>query len=320
MKHCAGSIDVTALQVALESIVYSPDKASAMGRRSPERINQWSFEEDICGLREAFHHVAGLPLASLRRQVKLSARKVSTENSNRKPSSYDYESEKRVLTLVNPVRWRHAIRGLPGVNRFIDLSLAIENWWFDLYHNVDTSPQLLDQEHRGWPEDKVNFHYVPIRPKCARRVLRSLPLENHSEYTFIDFGSGKGRMLLIAAGLGFRQLCGIELREELHDQACRNFRQCNNVNGCRMESIHVDAGDYNFPDERLVLFFFNPFGSEVMAKVFRNLLGSLDRRFRDVWVILHDPTCSYIADRTPQLNLEVAENGYRLYRSIPAQG
>jgi hypothetical protein len=28
-----------------------------------ERINRWSFEEDIRGIREALHHVAGLPLA-----------------------------------------------------------------------------------------------------------------------------------------------------------------------------------------------------------------------------------------------------------------
>jgi hypothetical protein len=34
----------------------------AMGCRGLARINKWSYEEDIRGLREALNHVAGLPL------------------------------------------------------------------------------------------------------------------------------------------------------------------------------------------------------------------------------------------------------------------
>jgi predicted RNA methylase len=205
---------------------------------------------------------------------------------------------------------------MPGVQRAIDVNVVLEDRWFDFYHNVDTVSQLHEQQNRGWPEDKVNFHYLPIRPKCARRVLRHLPVEGRGEYTFIDFGSGKGRALLVAAGLGFRQLRGIELRKELHDQACKNFRQRRKLRNCSMESINMDAADYEFPNEKLVLFFFNPFGSEVMTKVVGKLSTSLDRSFRDVWVVLHDPTCAYIADRAAQLKLEVAHNGYRIYRSV----
>ena len=48
-----------------------------MGRRSLERINHWSFEEDIRGLREALHQVAGLSLASTSPAVELSAAAVA---------------------------------------------------------------------------------------------------------------------------------------------------------------------------------------------------------------------------------------------------
>lgn len=54
--------DVLALGKALESMLGDPDLRQQMGRRSLERINQWSFEEDIRGLRAALHHVAGLPI------------------------------------------------------------------------------------------------------------------------------------------------------------------------------------------------------------------------------------------------------------------
>jgi predicted RNA methylase len=226
------------------------------------------------------------------------------------------QSEQTKRAFRDAVSWRQAIKRMPGVQQAINLNVVIEDRWFDFYHNVDTASQLHEQQNRGWPEDKVNFHYLPIRPKCARRVLRHLPVEGRGEYTCIDFGSGKGRALLVAAGLGFRQLRGIELRKELHDQACENFRQCRNVRTCSMESINMDATEYEFPNEKLVLFFFNPFGSEVMAKVIRKLSESLSHACRDVWVVLHDPTCARIADEAIHLKLEVAQNGYRIYRSV----
>ena len=55
--------DVLALRSTLESLLGNPETLRMMGRRSLERINQWSFEEDIRGLRQALHHIAGLPIA-----------------------------------------------------------------------------------------------------------------------------------------------------------------------------------------------------------------------------------------------------------------
>jgi glycosyltransferase involved in cell wall biosynthesis len=54
--------NVTALRAALESVLGDAESRQEMGRRSLERINQWSFEEDIRGLREALNHAVGLPL------------------------------------------------------------------------------------------------------------------------------------------------------------------------------------------------------------------------------------------------------------------
>jgi glycosyltransferase involved in cell wall biosynthesis len=54
--------NVTALRSALESVLGNPKVRREMGCRSLERINQWSFEEDIRGLRKALSHVADLPL------------------------------------------------------------------------------------------------------------------------------------------------------------------------------------------------------------------------------------------------------------------
>jgi glycosyltransferase involved in cell wall biosynthesis len=49
--------DVDALARALERVL-EPGVAEAMGQRAFERIQSWSFEEDVCGLRQALAEVA----------------------------------------------------------------------------------------------------------------------------------------------------------------------------------------------------------------------------------------------------------------------
>lgn len=57
--------NVEALRAAIENVIGNGRGRCEMGQRSLERINQWSFEEDIRGLREALNQVAGLPLSSI---------------------------------------------------------------------------------------------------------------------------------------------------------------------------------------------------------------------------------------------------------------
>jgi glycosyltransferase involved in cell wall biosynthesis len=55
--------DVLALRSAIESLLGDGRLRNALGRRGLERIKLWSFEDDIRGLRQALHCVAGLPLS-----------------------------------------------------------------------------------------------------------------------------------------------------------------------------------------------------------------------------------------------------------------
>jgi glycosyltransferase involved in cell wall biosynthesis len=57
--------NVEALRAAIVSVLGDDKGRLEMGQRSLERINQWSFEEDIRGLRQALHYVAGLPLSPI---------------------------------------------------------------------------------------------------------------------------------------------------------------------------------------------------------------------------------------------------------------
>jgi glycosyltransferase involved in cell wall biosynthesis len=53
--------DVDGLTSALRRVLDPPGAAGKMGERALERMRNWSFEEDLQGLRAALAHVTGRP-------------------------------------------------------------------------------------------------------------------------------------------------------------------------------------------------------------------------------------------------------------------
>ncbi len=189
--------------------------------------------------------------------------------------------------------------------------------WFDFRYGTETTADRVDQTRKGWETDPDNHTYLATRPKCVRRAFSALPVKDLRDYTFIDFGLGKGRALLMAADLQFKSLIGIELRKELHDKALQNFNNRRKVRSSRIESLNINALDYEYPDGNLVLYFSNPFGEQVLRSVLDNLGQSLASNPRDVIVVfaMFVPEFKHKADTMPFLSLEEAGHGYRVYRS-----
>lgn len=167
----------------------------------------------------------------------------------------------------------------------------VEGLWFDARRQVKTAGYVPLAELTLKGTGQTGYDYQPVRPSVGRQALARLPIQNFEEYTFLDLGSGKGRMLLVAAEFPFQKIRGIEFAIELHKQAERNIahyrysrQRCTDL-----ESINVDALDYVFPDSKLILFFFNPFSPEILRKIFLNLERSLAQRPRPVFVIMAYP-------------------------------
>jgi SAM-dependent methyltransferase len=161
--------------------------------------------------------------------------------------------------------------------------MSAEARWYDWRHNVET--RVGQSEHlRDW---NYNFPYLPIRPPAARRVVRSLPIGNYSDYTFIDIGSGKGRMLLLASEFPFRKIVGVEMREDLHAQALENVRRFRQpkLKCSQIECILEDATRYDFPVGKLVVYLFNPFSADVLSQVLRRLDESAEQHPREIVLV-----------------------------------
>jgi SAM-dependent methyltransferase len=122
---------------------------------------------------------------------------------------------------------------------------------------------------------------------------------NASKFTFIDFGSGNGRVLLIAAGLPFRAVVGIEFSRELHETAVQNINRFPShlISAGTVTSRCADAASFPLPPSDLVCYFHNPFGPAVLSKVVARLEAHRDSGYR-IWVIYLDPRHREIFERT----------------------
>lgn len=106
----------------------------------------------------------------------------------------------------------------------------------------------------------------------------------------IDFGCGKGRVLVVAAYYGFNKITGIEFAKELCDIATRNIIPLKQkFQHSNITVKHINAVDYEIENDSNVFFFFNPFNHVVMLAVIKNILRSLKINPREVFVVYVNP-------------------------------
>jgi hypothetical protein len=132
--------------------------------------------------------------------------------------------------------------------------------------------------------------YHPSHPKFLFEAVGALQID-FEKHTFVDLGSGKGRVILVASEFPFREVVGVEFARELHEVACENVRSYRSASQkCKaVRTLHADASDFEFPTTPLVLFLFNPFGRSVFRTVLHNLQRSIDKHPREVIVMYAAP-------------------------------
>ena len=169
--------------------------------------------------------------------------------------------------------------------------LAQRDARYDADHSVDTTSFVdLKKLSIASPNRRHAVPHIATDPEEFARAMAMLPIR-HEEFTFIDLGSGKGRALLLAAKFPFRRLIGVEFARELHETAEANLLSLRNPDGTRPHfHLHcMDATEFEFPAEPLVLFLYNPFGSEIIARVAQRLLDSYSVRPRAMYVLYINP-------------------------------
>lgn len=182
---------------------------------------------------------------------------------------------------------------------------------FDKKYGTDTTTMVGPAEF-GVSTEKVRYStkYIATLPRTFDRITDAMKIR-FEDYTFIDFGSGKGRILLLASELPFKRVVGVELSPRLHEVAQRNVQifQARTQKHRNIELVCMDATAYALPDENTVFYFFDPFELPIMSAVMDNMRQSLQRHQHKVSIAYVNPTYGVAMDRSGFLERIYASHG-----------
>jgi SAM-dependent methyltransferase len=177
---------------------------------------------------------------------------------------------------------------------------------FDLKYGLDTqSPILIRHLETSAPGAEYANHYEGAAIPLVHRILRQLRVDLR-QFTFIDLGSGKGRVLLVAAQYSFKSVIGIEFSKTLHDIAQSNISKFveQGLTKTPPRSVNIDAGEFDFSQfTDKVVFCNNPFAASLMLRVLDKLQLSLAKTGNDGILIYLTPISAAVKERLDTFGL-----------------
>ncbi len=223
----------------------------------------------------------------------------------------------------NPFQWLARTWREKGVVRVVKIAwhAALDSLW-DLRHGTETLARIpphelqTDSENKQWAT-----YYGATRARPLLDLLGQLQLPPASG--FVDFGSGKGRVLLVAAQYGFKQIVGIDFSPQLCEVARRNverFKRRNRVDS-EITVVHSDVVKYDIRAGQSVFFLYDPFSPQVLARVLGNLRRSLAECPREICLIYNSPRHHALMQRSGLFarfrQYEIGGNEFHAYWSTP---
>ena len=227
---------------------------------------------------------------------------------------------RKLLILLDKLRDSLATDGIAGTWRKVRHTLDGGNKEprsaFDLAHGTDTSGIVpLWQTSVDPAQARSGERYQAANDVQARAAIEALDLDP-TAYTFVDLGCGKGLPLLIAGQLGFSRIIGVEFAPELAEIARANLAR---MGFTQAEVVTEGAGEFTFPLSPLVIFFYNSFQPEVLARCLARLRHTAPPQAS--FIYLNPQHRAFIEQQPDFHSLPVTEGlgeWVRLYRIIPA--
>lgn len=192
------------------------------------------------------------------------------------------------LQTIGPRRTAAVIR-----SRLADIA-------FDWRYGVETiQTESLDKLAIPSPNARAGQRYQPTGSRALPRILRLAGIP--AQGTFVDFGCGKGRTLLLAALAGFRQVTGVEFSPDLCAIARRNLDALASRTGLAFTGriCCTDASLYEPDPAEQVYYFFHPFDATILRAVLDRIETSLRTHPRPVWIIYYLPRHADVLAQRP---------------------
>jgi len=118
------------------------------------------------------------------------------------------------------------------------------------------------------------------------KIMANFNITPHD--AIVDFGCGKGGILISLSKYPFSRITGVEIAPELVEIAKTNIRKLNIKN---VDIVCSDAAEFKELLDYNYFYFFDPFPCSVMQDVIDNIEKSILEQPRDVIIIYLNPTC-----------------------------
>jgi SAM-dependent methyltransferase len=206
-----------------------------------------------------------------------------------------------VAAVIYHPKVRSATKSLPGFKALYGKGWLLPHP-FDRLHRTDTSGMVSPDQLPNSPFASTRIHvYAGSQPSIVRTALRMLP--PLAGFTFVDFGCGKGRPLLVASEFPFRDIVGVELSPDLAGIARTNLavvaKRYPERTSLRVEI--ADAATFPIPSGKVVIFLYNPFDEAVMLKVIAAIEAALAAGNSLIYVVYYNPVFGACFDRSTML-------------------
>ena len=143
---------------------------------------------------------------------------------------------------------------------------------YDQQHGTDTGGIVptrdldIADDYTRWQANLFLASPARITRYMIEASLADAPIDP-AEYTFVDYGSGKGRSTLVAAEYPFKAAIGVEISAELTAIAEANARRRQPHCPAPIKFVCADARRYALPQGNLLLHMYHPFGQDILREV-----------------------------------------------------
>lgn len=163
----------------------------------------------------------------------------------------------------------------------------VEAYTFDRWLGVSTRGSLITPDS-VFSVGGDNLPYLGSQWWPLRRTL--LELAPGPSDVFVDFGSGKGKAVLVAGQLPFGRVIGVEIDEALAGRSKDNIHRIRRrLRADEVRGDQASALEWPIPDDLSVAYMFNPFLGSTFHQVFDRIVASFDREPRPVHFVYTFP-------------------------------
>jgi len=169
-----------------------------------------------------------------------------------------------IFRLINEIRFR-------VISSYHEHRFAVNTVYF------------ISKKELGFNNEDLSEH-VPAPYTAIYSLLNNIPLD-FSKSVFLDYGSGTGRAIIVAASFPFKKVIGIELSLNMFEISNDNIHRMHYKKAKEIECINVNAKDYILEDDINIIYFYHPFKGDTLKYVIDNIYHSYLRKPRNMFII-----------------------------------